>query len=308
MSPLLQAFERFGHLKWFFVRPGGNWGDALIYEGAFVLARRMQIDFEDVVAADFDFSGVDRRSAIYLQGGGGFNPWGSGTPFTSLSRAIDSQATVVVQGPQTIAAEAPWTVKLLAKSLARSTPERILFCAREETSFRFLQEHFADMMEVAQAEDTALALEREDLLRLAELDFVPSGRYRFTVARRDDEMPRQETPTDTVCLDPAYFARSLRHWVRLHAFATDISSNRLHSAIAGTILGKRVTLGPGSYHKNRSIWEYSLRRRGVEWCDDATSFLGSTRGERVSGWLTKHSRRSWKLHRIMLRYRGVPMS
>ena len=45
-------------------------------------------------------------------------------------------------------------------------------------------------------------------------------------------------------------------------------TDRLHSAILGTILGIPVTLMPNSYHKNRAVWEYSLSERGVKWLDE----------------------------------------
>ena len=64
------------------------------------------------------------------------------------------------------------------------------------------------------------------------------------------------------------FCRSFNQWVALHRRARCIVTNRLHSAIASVVLGKQTVLLPNSYHKNRSVWEYSLRERGVLWSDE----------------------------------------
>jgi exopolysaccharide biosynthesis predicted pyruvyltransferase EpsI len=57
----------------------------------------------------------------------------------------------------------------------------------------------------------------------------------------------------------------LRVIMRFSAVRTD----RLHVAIAGALLGKRVELYAGSYYKNRAVYDFSLRRfrnvRFVDW-------------------------------------------
>ncbi len=48
----------------------------------------------------------------------------------------------------------------------------------------------------------------------------------------------------------------------------EIRTDRLHVAIAGALLGKRVLLHDNSYGKNRAVWEHSVAGRfaTVEWC------------------------------------------
>jgi len=57
------------------------------------------------------------------------------------------------------------------------------------------------------------------------------------------------------------------NWAQLHVYALEILTNRSHSAMLGAILGKKTKMFRGKYHKNRSIWEYSLKQRGVEWVE-----------------------------------------
>lgn len=51
---------------------------------------------------------------------------------------------------------------------------------------------------------------------------------------------------------------SFEEFISAIARSNSILTNRLHVAILGYMLGKRTTLREGSYHKNRSVYEYSL--------------------------------------------------
>ena len=52
---------------------------------------------------------------------------------------------------------------------------------------------------------------------------------------------------------------SLTDFVSTVENAEEVFTDRLHVAILGSILGKKVTLYGNVYHKNRGVWEYSLR-------------------------------------------------
>ena len=125
-------------------------------------------------------------------------------------------------------------------------------------------------LELEVEDDTSFNLSQPELLALAGLDRMRPGRYHLVALRRDAEHPivPSTLPASGVVIDPARDTRSFQHWLRVHLAARSITSNRLHSAIVGAVAGKPVTLTPGSYHKNRSVWEQSLRRRGVCWIDE----------------------------------------
>jgi hypothetical protein len=91
--------------------------------------------------------------------------------------------------------------------------------------------------------------------------------------------------------------------VRIHLFARSITTNRLHSAIIGAIAGKPVTIGPGSYHKNRSVWQYSLAERGVRWVD-AIEPPAAGLWQR----LPSRIRDSYKIRQLRLALHRVPLS
>lgn len=68
--------------------------------------------------------------------------------------------------------------------------------------------------------------------------------------------------------DPTRLCDTPQGYVALAALFKEIVTNRLHFAIAGLIAGRKVTLFPNEYHKNKAVWEASLRHLGCEWRDD----------------------------------------
>ena len=156
--------------------------------------------------------------------------------------------------------------------------------------------------------DTALQLTPEDALN----GRAQATRYALLALRQDNEAPAGLSwgQFDGVRLDPAYYGRSFDHWVRIHALASRIITNRTHSSILGAVLRKPTTLLGGSYHKNRSIWEYSLAPRGVRWLDwnmDAANHKPVTNPWQQMPLIGRVAR-SWKVERALKRLQGVPWS
>lgn len=67
--------------------------------------------------------------------------------------------------------------------------------------------------------------------------------------------------------DPVRKASTPRGYLALAAGHEHVITDRLHFAIVGLMAGCRVTLLPGSYHKNRAMWETWLADLGAEWAD-----------------------------------------
>ena len=146
----------------------------------------------------------------------------------------------------------------------------------------------------------------------AVIGMQPVGYYDLIVLREDPEQPIRPTtggmwtgPVESraITLDPAYAAINFRHWVRIHLYAKSIITNRLHSSIIGAVAGKPVTLGPGSYHKNRSVWEYSLANQGVHWTDSI-----EPSPNKFWSRLPKRIQNSYKVRRLRLAVNRVPLS
>lgn len=66
------------------------------------------------------------------------------------------------------------------------------------------------------------------------------------------------TLLDTTGADAELSARLFLGWISRYSTVT---TDRLHVAIAGALLGKTVSLRPNSYYKCAAVWEHSIRGR-----------------------------------------------
>jgi len=157
--------------------------------------------------------------------------------------------------------------KLYEKSYAniwQNCPQKkYTFYLEKKISFKYLKRLLPDKVEVQIDHDTALHLDATDLTKGGS----EMNSYKLYAIRDDKERASvaRESKPFRLWLDPVSVAGSFDEWVQYQARAEKVITNRLHSAILGTTLGKRVTLLPNSYHKNRSVYSYSLEERGVTW-------------------------------------------
>lgn len=274
-SHLEKVFESFRGQKLLFVTPGGNWGDYLIYAGAEAIARRYNIEVITTPCECLHKHAAHSVAAVYIHGSGGFNQWTSGRASRSLFTAIREFPVPIIQGPVTLSGSKEYLSALNA-DLARLMPRHdVIFLVRESTSLDNLRRYMTvPWLKIEPNQDTALYLVASDLVHD---ERRPNG-YALKALRADNERSGEELNVaknvEGVDIDPATYARSFNHWVRIHAGSRFILTNRTHSAIAGAILGIPTAMFASSYHKNRSVWEYSLRARGVIWVGDKK--LGSS--------------------------------
>jgi len=67
--------------------------------------------------------------------------------------------------------------------------------------------------------------------------------------------------------DPTSQTENWLEYLCLASGFKHVITNRLHFAIAAMMAGRKTTLLPNSYHKNRSIWETWLKDLGCLWAD-----------------------------------------
>lgn len=288
MSKLKKLFQKYKERSFRFIEPGGNIGDYLIYAGAKQLAHQVGIRYETVhYKRNTDSKGrlnisygkhIQNNDIIYIHGGGGFNSWWG--EVCSLFGRIkkDYPDNLIIVGPSTSSLELDYLREVLPKD-----DHNIIFFARERTTYHFIKDNFYSQTYIDH--DTALSLSKEDrLFKEFTKNIRIENNHKVLLLRKDlEKVPLPETlKNNDAGLDPIllYKERSyLLHgifsllgiskykWLNLHLKASTIITNRLHSAIIGTILGKNVELFRNSYHKNRSVWEYSLQSKGVKWIE-----------------------------------------
>lgn len=299
---LFTEYSRNNTRKSLIVRSGGNWGDHLIYYGAEYLAKKAGLQYDLLSYEEFVSRDPNDFGLIYIHGGGGYNSWCSGRVLKAFEHAVSGCLGIVIQGPQTFADDPAYQRQFAQRISAAARARRVCVFTREETSYRGLRNHVPESIELFLTEDTAFSVPVEELRQISH---GCRQRLHLVILREDNEVPTETSAKQTiVSLDPAEFAQSFEHWIRIHASARSIVTNRTHSAIIGALLGIPTTIMPGSYHKNRSIWEHSLRHRGVAWAETVPT---ATTLQRCMGGIERLSRRSTKLHRLFWVLNGAPL-
>tara|TARA_R110001583_G_scaffold77998_2_gene211872 strand:- start:1029 stop:1952 length:924 start_codon:yes stop_codon:yes gene_type:complete len=278
MKTLESVLAELSSQRFVFVEPGGNWGDYLIYYGAQVLAKRLGVEFQTLTIKEFLAREPDDVN-VYIHGGGGFNEWCSGATFVCLEHALANYEGSIVYGPCTTSINEDFLNKRFAECLENRKAKSFTIFARENTTFdifKRLSSFRADVNTYID-HDTAFHVTPEDVFeRIGESrdDYCLNG------YRKDNESSgvKHIGNISKIVLDPPMYAKSFDHWLRLHAYANEIITNRTHSSIIGAILGKKTSLFASKYHKNRSVWEYSMQSTSVTWVSDDKALSIAKRG------------------------------
>jgi exopolysaccharide biosynthesis predicted pyruvyltransferase EpsI len=250
----------------------GNAGDSLIYLGMCKLFEKHSLRFKPFTEKDF----CKNRRIVY-SGGGNLVPY-----YNACSNFIKThfkQFESFTLLPHTIHGNE----ELLKKLDSRFT----LFC-REKESYLHCKKYVKYKSNVEIAHDLAFALNlcpkkyKTSFLfptlnfgRLIQWqsnikevnNFITSGGNQFF--RTDKESSHPELATKENIDISAILSMNQKKHVRRITIAktflsliqkTDfIQTDRLHVAIAGALLGIPTKLYPGIYHKNQSVWNYSLK-------------------------------------------------
>ena len=284
---LMDNFERFlrSHSddRILVVTPGGNHGDTLIHMGLEKKLRELDIDYKAInleregwrrpllgfkyllnIASYrlglrhlFRLYETEGFDLILFEGGGYMSHLWHGP-------VLMREAVRLHDKPIAVAPQSYWFRDGSFMELLQECRFVILFC-REPYSHRHLKElGLPPSVEVQLAEDTALYLEAEDLK-----EFIrPMGRrYDLICLRRDRESAISEELRRSImgeAVNPlvADISKrgSFKDYVSTVANAERVYTDRLHVAILAAILGKETLLIGNSYHKNRGVYEHSLRR------------------------------------------------
>ena len=207
-------------------RAPGNWGDILIAATTHQLFAHFGIHAV----------GVDDAEIIMYCGGGNMGPlWPSCVAFRSkLLQEARNRPIVIL--PQS------WT--------GSDGFPAVKFFTRETVSLRFCPQ-------ATLAPDLALAYE------LPENFLIHATKITKGIFFRTDR-EKVTVPPDNIG-DPAIMAKNLDDYLLLASRYRHIHTNRLHFAVAGLLVGSRVTIYANSYHKNKAVFELWLRGRACEW-------------------------------------------
>jgi len=241
----------------------GNWGDELIRQGAKKLLRELNIKYEEWSRSGFEF---DRGEDIifYIHGVGGF---GRTYPnVLSKAKAIRKHYpnNLIIYGPSTAMVGEEHLKQMKDEMI---TDDKFILFARERTTFNYLRHNFPDLnlyLDVC----PSLHLMKEDLISKNisqdEIKILTAIMAREDTFEKPETEPSQFSIAGSMRFDPVD-ARDFAEFINYHLYSGIIYTNRCHSAILGMILNKPVYMSNNNYHKNKSVWEYCLKDRGVQW-------------------------------------------
>ena len=255
---LKETFTRLKAWKFMFVAPGGNQGDSMIYAGAYKLADEVGLEYRPIFCGRNSPIPKISNEIIYLHGGGGFCRWWNRTlELLRKLRKVNPKNHIII-GPTTVDTDRNHFNRIL------NMDNRMTFFARERTTYNAMQDYCND---VYLDHDTALYLHPSDIYFRKLVGNLKSREDFSLLVLRSDNESLKRLPSTLRREDFDRVVDPCRHknWARLHMHASRIVSDRSHSAIMGAILGKDTSLFAGAYHKNKSIWDYSLHQRGVKW-------------------------------------------
>jgi len=265
------------------ITPGGNHGDTLIHMGLVKKLEEHGYDYTSLnlehmyrrnpviggkylinilfwrmgIDAGFRLLDVPEDVGLVLFEGGGYmnDVWYGPTLLRAALRQTEAPIAV---GPQSYV-----FARTRIADYFMDGREATLFC-RERYSYDHLTEQgLPPSVQLKVSPELALYLAPDDLGEFTE---PREGRYQLVAMRRDRESTVSEKllrEIEGACDNPVTrdisMEGSLTDFVSWVANAETVYTDRLHVAILSSILGKDVTLYGNRYHKNRGVWEYSLR-------------------------------------------------
>ena len=235
----LETFlKKYSNMKVDFFRFNGNYGDSLIWHGTMRLLDRLSISVNYVN----NDSCID-SSILFIDGGGNFVDYYSDVrDFLSLKHKKYKEVVIL---PHTISGEKQ---KEFLKELGLNVT---IFC-REEESFNFIKNH-SDRVQCYLSQDCAFYND------FSEYEKVGTGT--LNAFRDDGESIFDKKPIDNIDIShDGWCKKPLGDFLEKISNYDEIRTDRLHVAIAGTLLNKKVMLFPNSYYKNLAVYEYSLKK------------------------------------------------
>lgn len=281
MDPFESFLQENRDKKTILVTPGGNHGDTLIHMGHVKKMEEHGFNYtcfnleekyskNPLLAVKYlvnillwklgskhGFKLVNIPSDVELilfEGGGYVNDVWFGQ--TLLNQVLKRNQQTVAVGPQS------YRFSQASIETYDDTRNVHMFC-REEASFKHLKQmDLTPNVHLDVSPEVALYLTREDLVK-----FITQKErgYQLVAFRKDKESAIGWDLVEEIlhqCDNPLQRDVSVKdsfsEFISYVEHADQIFTDRLHVAILGSILGKKVTLFGNMYHKNRGVWEKSL--------------------------------------------------
>lgn len=234
---LRKFLEKYKYTKVDFFRFPGNYGDSLIWHGTKNLLSSLNISEQYV-----DTFSPRRNSVLLIDGGGNLVDYYSDVKEFLIKKPSLYDEIIIL--PHTIVGEKQ--IEVLNNISSKLT----VFC-REKVSAEFLEDRLTHG-ELYIWHDCAF---------YNDFSQTPTGKGVFNAFRSDKESILQALPRSNSDISyNGYATKPLDELIGMLQKYEQVNTDRLHVAICATLLGKQVRLFPGSYYKNKAVFDYSLKK------------------------------------------------
>lgn len=253
-----------------FYKPNpGNGGDALIAAGTFKLFRECGLEVEIITGNDY--SHLNGQIVLYAGGGNLVKEY---TNCAEFIKKVHSYVEELIILPHTINSH---------EELLASLKENVTIFVREKTSyeilnsnnprFKLLLDHdMAFNIKVGDYDlNSFFSLATQRLIEYKMKNIFMGGKkkelnaFRVDVEKTDIKLPNNNIDVSvkinhsSSMYPETIVQKTTRDIFQFVDSFDNISTNRLHIAIASALLGKTVKMYKNSYYKNRAIFDFSLK-------------------------------------------------
>jgi exopolysaccharide biosynthesis predicted pyruvyltransferase EpsI len=250
---IIAFLKQYTNKKIIYIPNPGNAGDSLIALGTINLFDSININYE-----------IGDKNKLYenklLFFGGGGNLVGLGYDQCKNFILNNQAKNKIVLLPHTINNE---------DKLIQNLSENVILICRELYSYNYVQKIIKNKNNVFISKDLAFYIDVQYLNTFHKKSKGVCNCFRLDREKTGLKIPnnnndisqtlRQGISNNTSNLNAMH--ETCKKVFNYLADYEEINTNRLHVAIAGILLNKKVNLYPNSYWKNKAVYEYSIKEK-----------------------------------------------
>lgn len=247
---IIPLLKKYSGKKIIYIPNPGNAGDSLIVLGTFTLFNKLNLNYEIG-----NINKIYNNEILFYAGGGNLVGIYKNCKNFILKNQDKNEIVVL-----------PHTINKEDEFIQNLNKNTILIC-RELYSYEYVKKHIKHKNNIFIFKDMAYYIDPQYLKK-----FQKKGEGCCNCFRLDSEKTEIKIPNDNNDI-----SQSLREGIsnntsniniinstcdKVFLYLSnyeEINTNRLHVAIAGILLNKKVNLYPNSYWKNKAIYEYSIK-------------------------------------------------
>ena len=245
LSEFKDKYEKIKYI----VNPG-NAGDSMIVSATFKLFKDLGLDF----SIHNSNEKYDGDVLVYAGGGNLTDKYHSLRNFLWSNHDRKNEILIL---PHTICHCTP---------LLNTIGSNVKIITRERVSYEYIKGNMRHPENAFLADDMAFHINNLEAYR-NQSHIGTCNIFRLDVEKTNIKIPEtnKDISRDFIkgdnCLNPEHATITTDNIFSYLCKFTEINTNRLHAAIAGALLGRKVNLYPNSYYKNKAVFDFSIKNK-----------------------------------------------